>query len=44
MIIGIPKEIMQGENRVSAIPDTIKKFVQDGLEVLVENGAGTGAL
>jgi NAD(P) transhydrogenase subunit alpha len=34
---------MQGENRVSAIPDTIKKFVQDGLEVLVENGAGTGA-
>ena len=43
MIIGIPKEIMQGENRVSAIPDTIKKFVQDGLEVLVENGAGTGA-
>src|SRR5690554_1463405 len=43
MIIGIPKEIMHGEKRVSAIPDTVKKFVNDGLEVLVEYGAGTGA-
>ncbi|HEY8364552.1 MAG TPA: NAD(P) transhydrogenase subunit alpha [Haloplasmataceae bacterium] len=43
MIIGIPKEIMHGENRVSAIPDTVKKFVADGATVLVENGAGMGA-
>jgi NAD(P) transhydrogenase subunit alpha len=40
MIIGIPKEIMPGERRVSAIPDTVKKMVADGLEVLVEVGAG----
>lgn len=43
MIIGIPKEIMNGENRVSAIPDTVKKFINDGFEVLVERGAGVGA-
>ncbi len=43
MIIGIPKEIMTGENRVSATPETVKKMIQDGLEVLVEKGAGVGA-
>ncbi len=43
MIIGIPKEIMHGENRVAAIPETVKKFVADGATVLVENGAGVGA-
>ena len=40
MIIGIPKEIMEGERRVSAIPDTVRKMIADGLEVLVEVGAG----
>jgi H+-translocating NAD(P) transhydrogenase subunit alpha len=43
MIIGIPKEIMHNENRVAVIPDTVKKFVQDGHTVLVESGAGVGA-
>lgn len=40
MIIGIPKEIMRGEARVAATPETVKKFVKDGLTVLVETGAG----
>lgn len=40
MIVGIPKEIMPGEARVAAIPETIKKFIQDGMSVLVEAGAG----
>ncbi|NLD25877.1 MAG: NAD(P)(+) transhydrogenase (Re/Si-specific) subunit alpha, partial [Acholeplasmataceae bacterium] len=40
MIIGIPKEIMPGERRVSAIPDTVRKMVAEGLTVLVEEGAG----
>lgn len=40
---GIPKEIMHGERRVSAIPDTVKKLVDGGAEVLVEKGAGEGA-
>lgn len=44
MIIGIPKEIMQGEKRVSAIPETVKKYIDLGAEVLVEKDAGKGSL
>ncbi len=40
MIIGIPKEIMQGEARVAATPETVEKFKKAGLTVLVESGAG----
>ncbi|MCK9235412.1 MAG: NAD(P) transhydrogenase subunit alpha [Acholeplasmataceae bacterium] len=43
MIIGVPKEILQGENRVSATPDTVKKMVRDGHEVLVQKTAGDGS-
>ena len=43
MIIGIPKEIMPGEARVSASPETVKKFVADGEKVLVEKSAGAGS-
>lgn len=43
MIIGIPKEIMQGEKRVSAIPETVKKMVESGASVLFEKGAGVGS-
>lgn len=44
MVIGIPKEIMHGENRVACSPETVGKFVKDGFTVLVENHAGDGAL
>jgi NAD(P) transhydrogenase subunit alpha len=44
MIIGIPKEIMQGEARVAATPETVKKFVADGMKVLIETGAGVKSL
>lgn len=43
MIIGVPKEIMHGENRVSATPETVKKMVNDGYTVLVEKTAGLGS-
>lgn len=43
MIIGIPKEIMLGEARVAASPETVKKFVTDGATVLVEHKAGEGS-
>ena len=43
MIIGVPKEIMQGENRVAAIPETVKKMVDKGFSVLFEKGAGMGS-
>lgn len=40
MVIGIPKEILHGEKRVSGIPETVR-MIADGFEVLVEKGAGT---
>lgn len=43
LIIGVPKEIMKGERRVSAMPDTVKKMVAEGAKVLVEKGAGEGS-
>jgi NAD(P) transhydrogenase subunit alpha len=43
LTIGIPKEIMNGERRVAAIPETVKKMVGEGAQVLVETGAGNGA-
>ncbi len=43
MIIGIPKEIMPGEARIAASPETVKKFVADGATVLVEHKAGEGS-
>ena len=43
MIIGVPKDIMHGELRVSAIPETVAKFIEAGAEVLVEKSAGAGA-
>lgn len=43
MVIGIPKEILAGENRVSGTPDTVRKFIQDGIKVIVEKGAGVGS-
>lgn len=43
MIIGIPKEIMPGEARVAATPETVKKFIADGATVWVEHKAGEGS-
>ena len=40
---GIPKEIMQGERRVAAIPETVKKLTDGGAKVLVEKDAGVGS-
>ena len=41
MIIGVPKEIVLREKRVSVIPEAISKFA--GAQVIVESGAGEGA-
>ncbi|MGE4278795.1 MAG: Re/Si-specific NAD(P)(+) transhydrogenase subunit alpha [Magnetospirillum sp.] len=43
MKIAIPKERRDGETRVAASPDTVKKYVQMGFEVQIEAGAGAGA-
>ncbi len=43
MIIGIPKEIKDKENRVALTPDGAKQLVANGHKVLVEKNAGTGS-
>ncbi|HEY3276037.1 MAG TPA: alanine dehydrogenase [Syntrophorhabdaceae bacterium] len=43
MIIGIPKEIKEGENRVSLTPAGAHTLVMDGHTVLVETRAGEGS-
>lgn len=40
MKICIPKEILPGECRVAAVPETTTKMVKSGMEVTVETGAG----
>ena len=44
MKIGVPREIADGERRVSLIPDTVGRLVKEGMEVFVEKGAGQEAL
>ncbi|MEO8196288.1 MAG: Re/Si-specific NAD(P)(+) transhydrogenase subunit alpha [Thermoanaerobaculia bacterium] len=39
----VPKEIVAGEQRVAASPETVKKLVHAGLEVVLESGAGLRA-
>src|SRR5262249_58219844 len=43
MKIAIVKERRAFERRVAASPDTIKRMVEMGLEVVAESGAGEGA-
>jgi NAD(P) transhydrogenase subunit alpha len=40
MIIGIPVETRDGETRVAATPETVKKFIAGRHEVRVQSGAG----
>ncbi len=42
MIIGIPKEILKNERRVSAVPKTVSGYIKLGFKVLVETSAGEG--
>jgi NAD(P) transhydrogenase subunit alpha len=39
----IAKERAKWESRVAATPETVKRLVREGLEVVVESGAGEGA-
>lgn len=43
MLIGIPKEIQLGENRVSLIPAGIQSLLSAGFKVVVQAGAGESA-
>ncbi|MGI8429236.1 MAG: Re/Si-specific NAD(P)(+) transhydrogenase subunit alpha [Solirubrobacteraceae bacterium] len=44
MLIGVPKETIEGERRVALVPEAVRKLSQQGLEVLVQRGAGEAAL
>ena len=39
----VPKEIAEGETRVACTPETTKRYVKEGFEVLVESDAGKHA-
>jgi len=43
MIVGIPKEIKDNENRVSTTPAGVVEYVNHGHQVLVERSAGIGS-
>ncbi|WP_428909208.1 alanine dehydrogenase [Niallia sp. Krafla_26] len=43
MIIGVPKEIKNNENRVALTPAGVVSYVQAGHKVIVETGAGIGS-
>jgi len=43
MVIGIPKEILEHEGRVAALPDEVAEYVKMRFTVLVEASAGVNA-
>jgi NAD(P) transhydrogenase subunit alpha len=43
MIVGIPKEILEHEGRVAALPTEVAEYVKMGFTVLVEANAGVAA-
>jgi len=43
MIIGIPKEIKNNENRVAITPPGVKAFCQAGHQIIIQKSAGLGS-
>ena len=43
MNVGVPRETAAGERRVALVPDTVKRLVAAGIDVVVEAGAGAAA-
>ncbi|MFQ5989433.1 MAG: Re/Si-specific NAD(P)(+) transhydrogenase subunit alpha [Candidatus Methylomirabilales bacterium] len=43
MKVGVPKEIVDGENRVALVPEALGSLLKGGMQILVERGAGEGA-
>ena len=40
MIIGVPAEVKNNENRVGLTPDSVKHLSSSGNQILVQDGAG----
>jgi NAD(P) transhydrogenase subunit alpha len=43
VVIAVPKEIVQGEQRVAIVPEVVQKLMKSGYEIRIERGAGTRA-
>lgn len=43
MLVFIPKETASGETRVAATPETVRKMVKAGLDVVAERGCGASS-
>jgi len=43
MKIGVPNEVERDERRVAATPESTKRLIEQGFEVLIESGAGQRA-
>ena len=43
MIVGVPKEIKEDEQRVALVPSGVPAFIEHGHTVLIEQGAGEGS-
>lgn len=43
MVVGVPREIKDNENRVSLTPGSVVEFVRAGHRVVVQKGAGLGS-
>lgn len=43
MKIAIPKESADGEFRVAASPETVKKLTREGISVVIQTGAGAAS-
>lgn len=43
MLVGVPKEIKDNENRVAMTPDGVSEYIALGHDVLVERSAGVGS-
>ncbi len=43
MIVGVPKEIKEQENRVAMVPSGVLQLTRHGITVIVESNAGVGA-
>ncbi len=43
MVIGVPREILENERRVAALPETVAEYARMGWRVLVETSAGEDA-
>ncbi|MDQ1373058.1 MAG: alanine dehydrogenase [Actinomycetota bacterium] len=42
-LVGVPREVKTGENRVAMTPDGVRELVAHGHQVVVERGAGEGS-